>query len=364
MKKRIVPVILPAVVLLLCSFSLQGDEALQARADALHKKIFSIDTHNDTAIATNHPNASYGVTKGQVSFKMMKEGGLDAAMFAIYLEQGPLDDASVKKATQYAIDEINMFKKYISEHSDEAEIAYCADDFLPVKKSGKSAVMFAIENGYAIGRNIENVELFYNMGVRLVVLSHNYNNDICDSSRDSVSRWGGLSPFGYKVVGEMNRLGMIIDVSHTSTATLFDCIEASKTPIIASHSGVWNLKHNPRNLKDEEIKAIAAKGGVIQVGTGKFFISDKPKAEVTVSDLCDHIDYIKNLVGPQYVGIGTDFDGGGGVVGLENVSKMKNITIELMRRGWSDKELEMFWGANYLRVLRQVENYARKGELQ
>lgn len=358
--KRIKSLSIVTILLSVISLSAQSDGSLAARADSLHKKIFSIDTHNDTAICTNHPNKDYGVQKGQVTFPLMKKGGLDAAFFAIYLEQGPRDPESLKKATQYAIDEIRLFKEHINKNSDEAGIAWCADDFWKLKNEGKSIVMFTIENGYALGTDIKNVKMFYDMGVRAITLSHNYNNDICDSSRDSVVEWHGLSPFGYEVVKEMNRLGIIVDISHTSSETLFDCIEASKAPIMATHSGVWNIKNHPRNLTDREMKAIAKKGGLIQVATGRFFLSFLPKSEVNISHLCDHIEYVKNLVGVEHVGIGTDFDGGGGVVGLEDVSKMKNITIELMRRGWSDDELKLFWGENVIRMMKEVEKISRE----
>ncbi|MDD2294030.1 MAG: dipeptidase [Bacteroidales bacterium] len=343
------------------SFTAQSDAELAAHANALHKSMFTIDTHTDTAIHLSHPkydeNGNY---KGQITFPKMKEGGLDAAFFAIYLGQGPCDEVSSKKATQYAVNEINLFKEYVSRHAEEAEIAWCADDFWKIKNKGKSAVLFAIENGYALGKEISNVEMFYKMGVRAITLSHNYNNDICDASRDSVVRWHGLSPYGLQVVKEMNRLGIIVDISHTSTETLFDCIEASAAPIIATHSCVWNLKDHPRNLKDDEIKAIAAKGGVIQVTTGRWALSWLPHAQVNVSTFCDHVDYVKHLVGVEHVGIGTDFDGGGGMNQLEDVTKMKNITIELLRRGWTDEEIKLFWGENVIRVMKEVEKVAHE----
>lgn len=340
-----------------CSHNM-SEEQLMAIADSLHKIFFTIDTHNDTAIALNHPDADYGVTKGQVTFPLMKEGGLDASFFAIFQDQGPRDDQSLEKAKQYAINEINMFKEYINQRSDEAGVAYTADDFLELKAQGKSAVMFAIENGWAIGKNIENVEMFYDMGVRYITLCHNFNNDICDSSRDTVEH-GGLSPFGIEVIKEMNRLGMMVDVSHASTSTLYDCIKVSSAPVVATHSSVKAIKDIPRNLTDDEMIAIAKKGGLVQIATGRFFLSTLPRNEVTVSHLVDHIDYAVNLIGIDYVGIGTDFDGGGGVVGLEDASKMKNITVEMLRRGYSHDDIRKFWGANVLRVMREIDDIGR-----
>lgn len=351
---------LAAVVLLATSFAVQSDNEkdLVKRAEALHKEMFTIDTHNDTAVYLNHPDMESNLEKGQVTFEKMKQGGLDACFFAIYIGQGPKEGRSMEESTKYAKRELELFTKYVKDRPDEAEIAYCADDYWRIKKEGKSIVTLAIENGHAVGEDLSNVEMFYNMGVRAMTLSHNYNNAICDSSKDSVAKWGGLSPFGYQVVAEMNKLGMIVDVSHTSTETLYDCVAASKAPIVATHSCVRAIKDIARNLTDDEIRAIASTGGLIQVTTGRWALSFKPKAEVSVSTMCDHIEYVKNLVGVEHVGVGTDFDGGGGMNGLEDATKMKNITIELMRRGWSNEDLKLFWGENLIRVMRQVEAVA------
>ena len=170
---------------------------------------------------------------------------------------------------------------------------------------------------------------------------------------------GGLSDFGRKVVRRMNELGMMVDISHAASGTVKDVLECSAAPIIASHSGVWAIKNHKRNLTDEELKAIAAKGGNIQVATGRFFLSTLPKKEVTVKHLADHIDHVRDQVGIEHAGLGTDFDGGGGVVGLENVSKMKALTIELLKRGYTPEELGLFWGGNLLRVWKEVEEVAK-----
>jgi microsomal dipeptidase-like Zn-dependent dipeptidase len=328
----------------------QTDSVLIIKADAIHKRILTIDTHNDSALKLNNPDLKPGI-KMQVTFPYMKEGGLDAAFFAIYVKQGKRDSASLSEANSYAKDQLLKFKDY-TESYEGARIAYSVKDLLKNKKDGVSSVVLAIENGYVLGKNIGQIEEFYKIGVRAITLCHNGNNDICDASMDSVTEHEGLSEFGNKVVREMNRLGIIIDLSHASTETLFDVLQVSTKPVIASHSGVYNIKNHNRNLKDDEIKAIAAKGGLIQVATGGFFLSDRPREMVTVKDIADHIDYVRNLVGINHVGIGTDFDGGGGVVGLENASKMKNITIELLRRGYSENDLRLFWGGNLIRLLK------------
>lgn len=331
------------------------DKEASVVADMVHQKYVTLDSHNDTAGWINHPDGDFGVTKGQVTFPLMKEGGLDAAFFAIYLDQGPLKDFSRDSVYKYAMNEIVLFKQHIAQNADLAEIGYTPDDLKKIKKKGKRCVVFALENGYGIGKDLDKINEFYNQGVRYITLCHNYVNDICDASRYTEGHsWGGLSDFGYKVIDRMNELGMIVDISHASSSTLWDLIEYSKAPIVATHSSVWNIKQNNRNLKDDEIRAIAKKGGVIQLASGRFFLSNLPRKEVTIKHLADHIDYIKNLVGPEYIGLGTDFDGGGGVVGLEDCSKMKELTKELLKRGYTPYELSLFWGENFLRVWRKV----------
>lgn len=333
----------------------------QEQADKIHRKYITLDSHNDTAGWLIHPEQEdYSVQKGQVTFEMMKEGGLDCAFFAIYLEQNKRDPQSLDSAYHYAKNELQMFKQYVADHADQAEIAYTPEDIARIKKAGKSAVVLAIENGYALGDKLERVDEFYDMGVRYITLCHNGNNELCDASMDKTGpEHGGLSDFGRKVVRRMNELGMMVDISHAASSTVKDVLECSLAPIIASHSGVWAIKNHKRNLKDEELKAIAAKGGNIQVATGRFFLSTLPKKEVTVKHLADHIDHVRNQVGIEHTGLGTDFDGGGGVVGLENVSKMKALTIELLKRGYTPEELGLFWGGNLLRVWKKVEEVAK-----
>lgn len=332
-----------------------------AAADSIHRHCITLDSHNDSALWFNHPDGDFGVTKGQVTFPMMKKGGLDAAFFAIYLEQGKRDAASLDSVYRVACDEIAMFKKHVETRAAEAEFAYAPEDLGRIKASGKSAVILAIENGYGVGKDLSKIDEFYKRGARYITLSHNGNNDICDASMSKTGEeHHGLSPFGKQVIQRMNNLGMLIDVSHASSKTVTDVLACSKTPIIASHSGAWAIKNHNRNLRDEEIRAISAKGGVIQVATGRFFLSNLPKKEVTVKHLADHIDHVVKIAGIEHVGLGTDFDGGGGVVGLENVSKMKNLTIELLKRGYTLQQLELFWGGNLLRVWKEVRSTAKR----
>ena len=324
-------------------------------ADSVHNFVVSFDTHNDTATYMMHPNGEYTVPKGQVSFDLMKKGGLDAAFFAVYLEQGTWKNKkSLDSAYHYCKGELLSWKKYVTtKKSDVAGMAYTPEDVIKLKAQGKRAVILAIENGYPLGNDVNRVDEFYKIGVRYITLSHNAANQICDGSRDwKTACWHGVSPFGYEVVERMEQLGMMVDISHVSSEALKDVLKVAKAPVIASHSACRALKPSQRrDLTDEEIKMIAANGGVVQIGTGRFFLSDDlPAHKVGVAVLANHIDHIKNLVGPQYVGLGTDFDGGGGVVGMDNAGQMKNLTIELLKRGWTVDQLQMFWGGNLMRV--------------
>lgn len=332
-----------------------------AVADSIHKHYITLDSHNDTALYLNHPGGKYTVTKGQVNFEKMKQGGLDAGFFAIYLGQRGLDQKSLDSAYNYCSTELDLFRKYVAAHSDEAEIALQPKDFAKIKAKGKSIVVLAIENGYPIGEELDRLDEYFAKGVRYMTLSHNYANCICDASMDKQpERYGGLSGFGYKVIERMNRLGMIVDVSHASSSTLEDVLECSKAPIVATHSGAWEVKNHKRNLTDDELRAIAAKGGVIQCATGRFFLSTLPKKEVTIKHLVDHIDHMKSVVGADHIGLGTDFDGGGGVVGLEDCTKMRAITVEMLKRGYTPTELGKFWGGNFLRAWDEVIRTAKR----
>ena len=338
------------------------DEQYMALADSIHKVVISFDTHVDTPSYTLHPDGHFTVAKGQVSFSLMEKGGLDGAFFAVFLDQGPWQNQqSLDSAYNWCKDELLAWKDYVNKNnSDVAEIAYSVADVRRIKKEGKRIVVLCIENGYPV-RTLSDLDEFQKIGVRYITLSHNTPNQICDGSRyPGKAFWHGLSPFGRQVVERMQQIGIMVDVSHVSTESLMDVLKVVKAPVIASHSACKALKPSQtRDLTDDEIRAIAAVDGVIQVGTGRFFLSDDlPSHKVGVKILANHIDHIKNIVGARYVGLGTDFDGGGGVVGLDNASQMKNLTVELLKRGWTVEELRGFWGGNLLRVWEKCEKYA------
>ncbi|HAM10737.1 MAG: hypothetical protein A2X05_08590 [Bacteroidetes bacterium GWE2_41_25] len=384
-----------------------SEEQLVRRADKIHKTILTVDTHCDTPMDFEDPAFDMGVRheNGCVDFPKMIEGGLDAEFFAVFTGQGPRNDSAFKKVQSDALFILNAIHNNVEKNASVAEIALTADDAYRLKKSGKLAAFIGIENGYPIGLDISKVRQFYDLGARYITLCHTRNNDICDSSNDPAGpESNGLSDFGKKVVSEMNSIGMMVDVSHLSDKSFYDVLSVSGAPVIASHSSTRALCCNPRNLSDNMLLALKENGGVIQICIlsaylktiepnpdmelklkelgSKYGSYDTISSEIrknqmrgeyreiriryeklaTVSDIVDHIDHVVQVIGIDYVGIGTDFDGGGGVEGCRNASEMKNITIELLRRGYSKREIEKVWSGNIMRVLRQVEEIAEKSQ--
>lgn len=380
------------------------DEKLVKRAAEIHDNVLTIDTHTDTPYMLLRPGYDIGKSHdprkrgGRVDFPRMKQGGLDAVFFAAFVGQGPRTPEGNEKAKQQALKLINAIHQAVKQYPGLAELALTADDAYKIEKKGKRAVYIGIENGYAIGNDLSLVKKFYDLGVRYITLCHMANNDICDSSTDDNGpEHNGLSEFGRQVVGEMNRLGMLIDVSHISDQSFYDVLKVTKAPVFASHSCARALCDHPRNLTDDMLKKLAENGGVIQVcilsafvkksepnpGRDKAFkalrekyknysqlseekrqkareewekLNEKyPRKLATVADVVDHIDHIVKTAGIDHVGIGTDFDGGGGVDGCYDVSEMGNITLELVKRGYSQEDIRKIWGGNFIRVFTKVE---------
>jgi len=399
---RNVLILLPLLLLSGCG---TNEEQLARRADKIHKSVLTVDTHCDTPMDFEDPEFDMGVRHetGCVDFPRMIEGGLDAEFFGVFTGQGPRNDSTFAKVHNEALYILNAIHKNIEKNSSVAEIALTADDAYRIKKSGKLAAFIGIENGYPIGLDISRVRQFYDLGARYITLCHTRNNDICDSSNDPAGpESDGLSDFGKQVVSEMNSIGIMVDVSHLSDKSFYDVLKVSKTPIIASHSSCRALCCNPRNLSDDMLLALKNNGGVIQICILSAYLKTmepNPEMEVklkelgsrfgdydtisseirknkmrgeyreirkryeklaTVSDIVDHIDHVVQVIGIDHVGIGTDFDGGGGVEGCRNAAEVKNITIELLRRGYSKKEIKKIWSGNIMRVLRQVEETSEK----
>jgi len=383
-----------------------SEEKLVRQADKIHASILTVDTHCDTPMEFSEPGFDLGVRSldGCVDFPKMVEGGLHAEFFAVFTGQGPRNDSTFNIVHQKALDIFNAIHRNLEKNSSMAEIATTPDDAYRLKKEGKIAAFIGVENGYPIGKDLSRVKQYYDLGARYITLAHTKNNDICDSSTDpSGAENDGLSQFGTKVVKEMNRLGMMVDISHISDKSFFEVLKVTNAPVIASHSSCRALCGSPRNLSDDMLLALKENGGVIQICIlGNYLKTPEPNPELdsklkdlknkygdynvlpdstkkliskeykniqktfekpaTVKDVVDHIDHVVQVIGVDYVGIGTDFDGGGGVDGCRTASDMKNITIELLRRGYSKADITKIWGGNVMRVLQKVEDLAKNAE--
>ena len=373
----------------------------------LHNSVLTIDTHCDTPMSMLDDSFDVGVKnsppQSRVDFPRMIEGGLDAIFFAAFTGQRERTTENTENAYKMANQMIDATYDACEKYNEMAEVAKTPEDAYRLEKLGMRAIFIGMENGFPIGTDLNRVKEFYTRGVRYITLCHSSNNDICDSSTDKKGpEHDGLSKFGEEVVKEMNRLGMLIDVSHISDKSFYDVIKLSKAPVIASHSSVRSIAHHNRNMTDDMIKTLADKGGVIQICLLDDYIKDPdtstvyyqkrkelnliydtkydsltdeqkkelrnewrtlkekyPKPLPTISDCVDHIDYVKNLVGIDYVGIGSDFDGGGGLDGCADVSEFPNITAEMLKRGYTPDEIRKVWGGNFFRVFQEVEKLAQ-----
>ncbi|MDR0794485.1 MAG: gamma-glutamyl-gamma-aminobutyrate hydrolase family protein [Tannerella sp.] len=324
-----------------------------AEAKRLHTQIFTVDSHTDTPMIFPKTFDLGKKEGGKVNIPLMEEGYLDAVFMVAYIPQRLRDKDASQKATVYALERLSQVIKQEQLHPQRLGIARCPDDLLRLKKAGKKALFLGIENGYAIGKEIANLKVFKDLGVSYITLCHNGNNDICDSAA-GIPEWNGLSPFGKEVVREMNRLGIMIDVSHASEKTFYDVLQQSRVPVIASHSSVASIAKHRRNLTDDQIKALAAADGVVQICLYKEFINQKPE-KASLSDVVRHICYVVDLVGVDHVGIGSDFDGDGEVIGCRSANELIQITIRLLDAGFTLEDIGKIWGGNLLRVMRKSQ---------
>ena len=391
------------------------DAELWARALKLHREAIVIDTHNDVTSAILDEGFDLGQSgitadgriKTHTDLKRLKEGGLDAQFFAVYVGREFVN----KKAedgggpARRALDMIGVVYEQVQRHPESLEMAFTADDVRRISKSGKIAALMGIEGGHAIEDSLYALQNFYRLGIRYMTLTHTNTNNWADSEADlknsAIKHHNGLTDFGKKVVGEMNRLGMMVDISHVAEKTFFDAIEVTKAPVIASHSSARALANHTRNLTDEQLKAVTKNGGVVMVNFYDGFL-DPRKAEVTLrsraleaelkekypndakrvdeelnkfhaanpspgktplSVLIDHFDHIIKVAGIDHVGIGADLDGiplDAAPEGMEDVSKYPVITYELLKRGYSDADIKKVLGENLLRVMERCEQVARQ----
>jgi len=387
-----------------CSKQAMTEEQIISRAKVIHKKALTLDSHVDilnAKYATEARDPGIDNPKLRCDLVKMNKGGVDGVFLAIYVEQKKRDEEEYKNAYQSAMGQFEAIHRLTEEmYPERCALATSPDEVERIVQTGKKAIMIGIENGFAIGKNLSNVERFYNLGARYITLSHNGHNDICDSCNpkeklgDKETEHNGLSEFGKKVVVEMNRLGIIADASHISAKSFWDLIEVSRAPVIVSHSGCRALAELSRNLDDEQLKALARNGGVIQiVAVGGFLRLVSPEhrkaigdlkeeldegrikieqflegleeinakySSTSISDFVDHIDHAVKVAGIEHVGIGSDFDGGGGIEGFNDHSEALNITVELVRRGYCEEGILKIWGANLLRVWCEVEKVAQE----
>jgi membrane dipeptidase len=381
---------------------------LVARARAIHESVLTIDTHADIPYDFASPSVDPLSADRQVNLEKMRLGGLDGAFFIVYKDQGSRTPEGYRAARDSALIKFAAIHRMTEElHPDRIELAYTADDVERIHAGGKLVAAIGIENGYVIGRDLALLERYHELGARYITLAHGGHNDIADSATpdpgEPPAEHDGLSPFGEEVVREMNRLGIMVDVSHISKDAALDAMRVSRAPVIASHSSTRSLADHPRNMDDETLLALRDNGGVMQTVAYPGYVKIQPpevaeeladlrylhgfveggrdtlagmssqdKFEyergvemlefryppADVSDFVDHIDHAVQLIGVDHVGISSDFDGGGGIRGWSDASETFNVTLELVRRGYTEEEIRKLWGGNVLRVWREVERVA------
>ena len=394
------------------------------KAEQIHKAVITIDTHDDINTGNFTDSLNYSSeTQSQVHIPGMQKGGLDVAWFIVYTGQDSLNASGYAKAAENADDKFSAIHRLVNAYApNQIELALTPNDVRRIWKSGKKVAMIGVENGYPIGEDINNVEVFYNRGARYMSLAHNGHSQLSDSNtgeKDNIYLHNGLSDLGKQVIEKMNYYGMMIDISHPSKEAIRQMVEHSKAPVIASHSSARALCDHSRNLDDEQLQWVKESGGVVQTvafssylntekhnnyfkakdsllrsigaknnikvldkyqmralefGNLQEYIKERKKLmylakealkslkidvpPVSVSDLVDHIDYIKDKIGIDHVGVSSDFDGGGGIEGWSDASETLNVTKELVKRGYTQKEIEKIWGGNLLRVMEQVQALA------
>lgn len=356
----------------------ESEAALRARAERLHRASIVVDTHNDITSFITDEGFDMGArdTSGkiQTDIPRMKEGGLGAVFLSIYVASNYAKDGG---SARRAFEMIDGVYEQARRHPESLEMAGTVADIRRIRRAGKIAALMGIEGGHAIEDSLAALRLFYRLGVRYMTLTHTNTNNWADSaggiSIAGEKRHNGLSEFGKEVVREMNRLGMMVDISHVGDKTFWDVIEVTQSPVIASHSSARALTNVPRNLSDEMLRAIAKNGGVVMVNFYNGFINTeyakpgmskptRPAETATMEMLMQHFEHIIKVAGIDHVGIGSDFDGIEGLAptGMEDVSKLPNITYELLKRGYSESDVRKVLGENLLRVMARNEAVARQ----
>ena len=325
-----------------------------AQAKRIHDTSIILDSHCDTPMFFTD-NSRENITmfgtrsdKVLVNLPKMTEGRLDASIMVAYIPQGERTQEAYEYVATKTDRLLTQIEEIVRANSDRVGLAETEEDILMLKAQGKKAILRGIENGYAIGKDIGLLEYFKKRGIVYMTLCHNGDNDICDSARGN-NEHGGLSPFGKEVVEQMNRLGILVDLSHASEKSFYDALEVSKVPIVCSHSSSRALCDHPRNLTDDQMKALAKADGVAQTTVYNGFL--RKEGQATIIDAVEHLCHAAKIMGVEHVGLGTDFDGDGGVPGLADASEIINFTRHLLRRQFSEQDIRLIMGGNFLRAM-------------
>ena len=333
------------------------DEATNYRtAREVHRRILTLDSHCDTPMFFDQEiHFEQRDPKILVDLHKMQEGGLDASIMVAYIPQGPLTEEGRTAAYDYAHSQLLRVEQLAADCSTAVSIARSPQQLYRLKADGKRAIMLGIENGYAIGRDLSLLNRFKeDHGVVYMTLCHNGNNDICGSAKPRKGeQLQGVSDFGADVIRKMNELGIMVDLSHASELSFYDALDISGMPIVCSHSSSRALCDHPRNLTDDQLRALAAKGGVAQVTFYNGFL--RSDGQASILDAVEHLNRMVKVMGIEHVGIGTAFDGDSGVPGLASASELINFTRRLLRERYSEDDLRLIWGGNFLRVMQQVQ---------
>ena len=325
--------------------------------------IITIDTHIDINVENFTDSLNYTMnTDTQFNIPSMIKGGLDVAWLVVYTAQGELNEEGYANAMDNALAKFDAIHRLVNEYApSQLEIALNSDDVRKILADDKKVIMIGVENAYPMGLDPTNIKKFWEKGARYVSLSHNGHSQLSDSNTgefDNTALHNGLSQLGEQAVELLNYYGIMIDISHPSKEAIKQMIKLSKAPIMASHSSARALRDHPRNLDDELLDLIKVNGGVVQTTALGAFLTDRKDPPPNLDDFMDHIDYMVEKIGIDHVGISSDFDGGGGIVGWNDASETMNVTSALRERGYSESEIEKLWGGNLLRVLDHVQEIA------
>ena len=326
---------------------LVGEAQTYHRVQTLHDNILTLDTHCDTPMLfAEGIDFSRRCTRALVDLPKMREGRLDATIMVAYLPQG------TPSPRAYADNIFDQIEAIVRRNKNQLSLARTTDELWKAKRQGRKSIMLGIENGHALEGDIANVEHFAQRGVVYITLCHNGDNDLCDSAKGTQTH-GGVSTFGEQVIHEMNRLGLMVDLSHAHERSFYDALDISSTPIVCSHSSCRALCDHPRNLTDEQMRRLADRGGVCQITLYPGFL--RTTGEATILDAMAHVDHAVKVMGIDHVGLGTDFDGDGGVCGLADASELLLFTRQLLQRRYNSQEISRLWGGNFLRLMKRVQ---------